>query len=280
MGRYVSLHLEFEEPNRESDVLCSLFHCDVFQPKGIGAVGDEGSDSSHTTWFLGGWGLESFVCKYAGYAELRKSHDFVCHTNESTKQEDYVKRLVGYIRQGGRPTRDLSPFESLDATYACTFLDAPSLDESTLAECDNALNVTRNRIFDLCGTFKVAVQDPAHGDWSNAFRFLFPSEPTSYIPLGARFVTLNARTEPSEPDVTQVHLFSEATIWLEHAEALNGSVGKAAADANLAGLVEIAETLVSSKNTRLRSARLSIQSKTFRQESQRIEKAFESVLTS
>jgi hypothetical protein len=155
-------------------------------------------------------------------------------TPPSEPWHNYLMSLGDAIRQDKLPITDLSPHEERDDEYGVMFLHSPDLGAVTLDECAGWLG-------DLEAT---AVK------------------------------LLTSRWFPSEPEISELNILSGSFIWLREYRGLCGRVGPSEADVNLERLARLAETLANNRRLRFVSASLHLEGRTFHQEAERFETAF------
>lgn len=278
MGKYIALHLAFDAPHREIDVLRGAFRARAFAAKAIGALGRiKASKENVFDGFMSGWGLEVFGSSKQSALKGRS----ITTVAVDPQNEAYLADVVAKVHRATLLRREFPPFETRDEQYGVTFLNTPDLGLAPVEVCG-----LWGKEFDpfpvhLYGTFHLAVNDPGPHDWRNAYESLYdyPPEITS-IALASPYILLSAVTSPEEPNVTSVMLMASSLVWLHNGNALNGHVGSEEADENLLRLADLVECLVNHGNTQLRHASLSVDGNLFLNELDRIKEAFVTVVPS
>ena len=202
--------------------------------------------------------------------------DCLIQLDSSNKTADYLAymaRISAWIGQGYRPAKELSPHEDIDSTVGVTFLNSPEISASSVDEYNKWAQHREDISVDVYGTFAVTVDNPGDRNWDSAFRFLFDGD---YPRLGTAFVMVRMLTtlrRQKPKAAATVTLFSGSQIWLRDSISLNGRVGNAAAEANLAKLVGVASLFISPQSQPHETA-LSVDGKTFNRGLDRLERAF------
>ncbi|MBN1908472.1 MAG: hypothetical protein JW818_01920 [Pirellulales bacterium] len=264
LSKYISIHLYFDQPRREIDILRAAFECNAFTPKTIGAVGFKGN---LTAGFLSGWALES-VCG-------NRIHGCPLTTVVAGEgNEDYLARMSEKIQNGTRSFRDLSPFEKIDDEFRATFLDSPNLGMASLDACAEWLKQYDGAV-SLYGTFHLSARDSATRNMRNAFKFLLDYPPDDeYFPLVFPFIILKASSPPIEPDRTHIMLYSGAFELLHEGNGFGGHVGPEEADENLLRFADLTECLINNGSVGISNASISLSGSLFKNERDRIMAAF------
>src|SRR5690348_3014868 len=99
MGRYISLTLRFSGPSLGPRILRSALSGQVFRPRGLGAI--DFTDSCNA-WFLGGFGLESFVSQYA-WRNPDKQTMIQYSAPRETEHSSYYENLAAWINRHESP---------------------------------------------------------------------------------------------------------------------------------------------------------------------------------
>lgn len=267
MGSYIAIHVTFPAPPPNLQILAGLFESGRFRPVALGALAPRRKGAN---WFLAGWGLEPFVTRYVETLGSRRAGIRVSAL-AGGEQKRYLGELSSVIRARRACSHLLSPNEGIHPEVPVTLLAAPALAPAVLDECESWPEGATGAEVNLYGTFDTRT-DGLSRHFENAFRSLLPPPANAGV-LGIPLLFATTRIVPREPPGMHVTLFSEARIWLAKNEPLEGHVRAVDADGNLAGLVEVAGSLVKAAPG-ARPSVVYLEGSVFRQEAPRFRDAF------
>jgi hypothetical protein len=289
MGNYLSLHFDFTGIDATRRVIEPLFESSFFEPVAVGGIARR---DERPCWFLGGYALEDFVCRFLDKeGDPPRAGEIVLSTKSITGERDhygdgaasatrsYLSALAERITLGGISYQDLSPFERKDQTTCVTYLQQVRLDTSVLEETQKWLQANPFGVLYVYGSLRVAVKRKDMLPWQRAFRFYYPSH-ISKDDAPTPLLLFRVRRLPHSSHIVSANLYTQSVIWLPgQTTDLNGMVGQQEADQNLAELVRLAQAIDRSAGLRP-SARLDFEGKTYNKELSRLALAFSSLLRS
>jgi hypothetical protein len=259
MSHYISVNIAVK-PCSHSILLKSVINTKWFSPIGIGGIGR--SATSPNKWFMAGYGLESFVSQYC-WSDRGAPPSFAFHPTQVTELAPYHEQLATAVKSRRGPTRQLSQFEYISETTQSTYVNGPLIDVSALNAASEWVSSCDSSEVQIHGAFDIAGKFAGNADTSRSFRFLV--EPTDVTPIGFPFVTITYN-----PQLHEVNVFSEASVWLESGNALNSHVDSAAADENVRRLSQMIE-VCGTEGMVITEKRLSLGGRQFGAERTRIE---------
>lgn len=261
MGRYICVSLRFEKGPEGLRVFEPLFASEHFRPIGLGGIGS--SKTAPNRWLLAGYGLESFVSQFS-WTKRGGPPSFTLVPSPYPDHGGYLQQFVDLIKVRKNPTRQLSLHEYAVQEVGTTFIDAPFLESSVLKDGSHWMTSSQSSYFKILGTFSIATWASEQHDWQKAFRFLV-EEPTDYMSVGIPFVWFSFN-----PQVRELNVFSESTIWAKKVSSLNGLVSGEKADENLRRLGDLTNLLGTGGFEGL-TREVSFKGSVFRNELERIE---------
>lgn len=249
MGRYMYLHFEFEGVSNPIGILEPLFFSQLFKPVAVGGIAPPMKHKRGDHWFLSGYGLEHFV-NSIHRKPVHQPGTIKMIAEAGSEEHDYLLTVSKYIRQAIDLKDQLSPFEQFDAISGVTYLNSGQrIGSKVLEEMHQWIDIHSRGTFHLYGAMDIIIRHEYKPPWKQVFRFShetqgkLPSRPTPLL-------TLEIQRSPIQFDRTLVAVSTDATIWLQGAQALNGLIGRQEADENLARFSSLAHVIFNSINVK------------------------------
>jgi hypothetical protein len=270
LGHYIAFNFWIDAPNMHARVIEPLFEHEHVAPAALAGL------SEPDDVFLAGWALEHFLTQFFSKRIGRKLRHVELAPSSEGDELRYLSKLVERARRHEVTSWTLSPFEHVDEEAGVTWLEAPPLSHGALPRFD-AWQARRQKTFiHLVVSFGIATRDLHQRPWKRALRELWPDEYRD-LSLGHPLLFVTAQNNPFNAKQTWVRMQSESQIWLREAQALNGLIGAAEADENLARVATVFRTLLASAGASVVEPQVHVNGSRYRAEAERFESAFRSI---
>jgi hypothetical protein len=272
MGSYIAFRFFVDTPGAHAHVLEPLFKHEHVAPSAL--AGLSGADD----FFLGGCALEHFLTEYVNERTGRELRRVELAPIGEGEEPRYLRELVERARRREVTPWTLSPFERVDEQAGVTWLDAPPLGRETLPRFEAWRAQRPETLVEIDLSFAIATRDPERRPWKRAFQEQWRDEYLrKKISTGHPLLFVTVQNSPFNAGQTWVSMHSESQIWLRNAHALNGLVGVAEADENLARLSAVFHALLASTGAPVLDPQIHVSGSPFRAEAERFESAFRAI---
>jgi hypothetical protein len=277
MGQYISLHVRFTGAPLPTTLLRPAFADTSFQPVALGGID---AHQSGDNWFLAGYALEDFVERFLPGSARRPRRPQSIHVAaaENNRERAYLEALANCIELHTTVASRLSPFETENESTGVISMQPVAFDVSVLADCEQWLTTHTAAVLYLYGSLHMAAQDGHDDSFRRAFRPLLFSEDSQRL-AGTPFLFVRAGASRLARGDAEVMLYSDSSIWLQQANALDGRISQQDADENLARYASLARSIASAPGLQVVRAELNVEGRQFHEERARIELALAGILT-
>ncbi len=225
---------------------------------------------SNSDYFIAGYALESFASHYLDRPNAQRPRS-VEPAEMSGPGNRYLLDVAERMRQKSSLRHSLSPFEEKDAVAGITCVTAPSLS----AQCQVDMQAWNDRYPHAVLQFHCSMALTFACGTRNGLRHLYDDKTQVLAGPGLPIIQIAIEPSPHDAALTNVNLFSGASLWLRNGEAaIAGRISPTNADENLALLSRLAGAFVNAAGDRLRSPSLKLDGTTFTREGARLYEAF------